>query len=65
VALVENIGFVALGVFFAAGAFLANGGKYDIYSRSRAKPISKIGRGVMFFAGALMVVSALLRIISN
>jgi hypothetical protein len=64
-ALTENISFVALGIFFAAGAFLANGGKYDIYSRSRANPISAIGRGLMFLAGLLTVVSALLRIFSN
>jgi hypothetical protein len=63
--LAENIAFVVLGIFFAVGAFLANGGKYDIFSRSRAKPISAIGRGLMFFAGLLIVFSALLRIFSN
>jgi hypothetical protein len=58
-----NVRFIAFGLFCMAGAFLATGGKGDIFSRSRAEPISRAGRVDLFIAGLLMSVSAILRLL--
>lgn len=61
----ESIMGLAFGVFFMAGGFLANGGKWDFYSRSRTKPLSRFWRGVLFVLGLFSVIIAIARILSN
>jgi len=60
-----NVFFIAFSLFIMAGAFLANGGRYDIFSRSHTKPVSKVGRVMLFIAGLLMLVSAIARLFPN
>jgi hypothetical protein len=58
----ETVCGAAFGIFCMAGFFLANGGKWDVYSRSRTKPLSLFWRGVLFVIGLSMVAIAILRI---
>jgi len=57
VALIINIAFIPFGLLCMAGAVFGKGRKGDISSRLR--------RVLLFLAGLLMVVSAILRLRSN
>jgi hypothetical protein len=63
--LIWRIALAAFGIFVMTGAFLANGGRFDIFSRSRAKPVSGTGRVAMFIAGLLICGGAILPMLSN
>jgi hypothetical protein len=60
-----NAALAVFGVYIVFGAFLANGGKYDIYSRSKERPVSLIGRVVMFICGSGIVALSIISLISK
>ena len=54
----ETVCGAAFGIFCIAGLFLATGGKWEVYSRSRTKPLSLFWRVFLFVIGLAMNLDA-------